>query len=200
MQKIAIITGGTGYLGSALAAELNRKGWVVAKFSRSSKDFPCDVGDRVSVQKAVQKVVDAYGTVTAVIHAASPRLERVVPTQASRDSIASHQAVAVAGVRNIFTAVQPHMKKEGIFIGITTDAVTSPDVLPLGNYVAAKREMEKFLQEQTATFKIMPFRIGFLPGGLNADLPEFARTFFAAKSEPLDSVVKRIVDLCESAI
>lgn len=198
MQKVVLITGGTGYVGSAIAKELEHRGWFVAKLSRSSIDFPCDVTDRASVQRAVQKVVDTHKVVTAVIHASSPPLERVSPAQASRQSVELHTAVAVEGIRNLFNATQSYIPKEGIFIGITTDATKSPSTLALGGYVKAKRTMEEFLQKQIAPFRVCTFSIGFLPGGLNSDLPEQARTFFAAKSESIERVAERIADLCES--
>ena len=200
MQNVALITGGTGYLGSAIVTELERSGWFVAKLSRSSKEFPCDVTDAQSVREAVQKVLQVHGALTAVIHAATPPLERVPSAQASRGSVEQHRAVAVAGAQNLFNAVQAHMKKNGIFIGITTEATKSSGTLALGGYIDAKRAMEDFLKTQKAPFMVRAYSIGFLPGGLNADLPEYARAFFAARSEPLESVVQNIVALCTSVI
>ncbi len=195
-KKLALITGGNGYLGTAITKELVSRGWEVASLSRSSKQFPCDVTDAVSVQNAVQKAVRAFGPICAAIHAAAAPLERIAKDEATADSIEKEKSVAVTGAKNLFEAIAPHILTCGVFIAITSDATKSAGELKMGGYIDAKKEMEAFVHGLHAPFRTELCSIGFLPGGLNSDLPEQVRSFFAAKSKPLEQVATEIADLC----
>jgi NAD(P)-dependent dehydrogenase (short-subunit alcohol dehydrogenase family) len=196
-NKLAIITGGNGYLGRAVTKELQSRGWEVAVLSRSSMEFACDVTDVLSIKNAVEKVVRQFGPITAAIHAAALPLERVVKADASSRDLQNQNAVSVTGAKNLYDAVLPHMEPAGIFVAITSDATKNDNDLKMGAYVDAKREMEQFVKNLQAPFRTELFSVGFLPGGLNNDLPEQVRTFFGAKSKPVEEVAKEIANLCE---
>jgi len=201
--KIAIITGGSGYLGRAVTAQLRERAWVVISLARSeiSGEFQCDVSDADSVRTAISHIMAKYGHIHAVIHAASPKLERVPTEKASAKSAGEHMQVALDGARNLLDIAGAHIANGGVFIGVTTSAVRAAKPPAMGGYVAAKQAMEEFLKERAEIekrFRILTFEVGFLPGGLNGDLPKLALEMFSKKSESVESVAKRIADICES--
>src|SRR6266481_7144820 len=106
-NNLVLITGGTGYLGTAVTRELQKRGYTVAALSRNAPDFSCDVTDFSSVNLAVEKAVAKYGAIKAVIHAAAPKLERVPSVEASAQSARQQHAVALLGAKNLYEAAKP---------------------------------------------------------------------------------------------
>lgn len=198
--KLALITGGTGYLGTAITKELVQRGYDVVQLSRSSAEYPCDITNPSEVRAAVARAVERFGPIDAVIHAASAPIERVARTEASAQDIEAQRSVAVVGAQNLYEAVAPHMQAGGTFVAITSDATKSTGELKMGSYAEAKREMEAYVDSLHAPFRTLIYSVGFLPGGLNDDLPEQVRDFFAAKSKPLEEVAVEIADLVQNSV
>lgn len=72
-QKVAVIAGGTGGLGSALRSELEAKGCVVVTISRAqtgeSSHITADLRSPDATANAISEVVARHGTVDIVINA-----------------------------------------------------------------------------------------------------------------------------------
>jgi cyclic-di-GMP-binding biofilm dispersal mediator protein len=72
-QKVAIIAGGTGGLGSALRVELEARGCVVVTISRSHTSSPthitADLRSPEAATAAIANIVAQYGSVDIVINA-----------------------------------------------------------------------------------------------------------------------------------
>ncbi len=83
-KKIAVVTGGSGAIGSAIIAGLEEQGACavsldVARPAVAEARFQaCDVRDDGSVASAIAKVQDSYGRLDLVVHAAGVSREAVV--------------------------------------------------------------------------------------------------------------------------
>jgi 3-oxoacyl-[acyl-carrier protein] reductase len=83
-NKIAVVTGGSGAIGSAIIAGLEQQGACavsldVAPPAAGSAPFQvCDVRDDASVASAIAKVQQTYGRLDLVVHAAGVSREAVV--------------------------------------------------------------------------------------------------------------------------
>lgn len=83
-NQIAVVTGGSGAIGSAIIAGLERQGACavsldVARPAAAAAPFQaCDVRDDGSVASAIAKVQQTYGRLDLVVHAAGVSREAVV--------------------------------------------------------------------------------------------------------------------------
>lgn len=82
--KIAVVTGGSGAIGSSIASSLQAMGAqafsldMVAPVDHRVPWIQCDVRDDVSVSNAVREVVARYGTIDIAVHAAGVSRDAVV--------------------------------------------------------------------------------------------------------------------------
>lgn len=82
MSKVAVITGGGGGIGQAVAVALSENGWTcvvagrtlsnldetVSKLAAPGKAIACDVADAVQVEQLFAKTVEAFGSVDLVFN------------------------------------------------------------------------------------------------------------------------------------
>jgi len=187
-RPIAVISGGTGYIGSAIVEALTTAGWEAVALSRSASEgsYVCDVTDEKAVRAAIATIA-ARGTIRACIHAAAAPLERLPVHTISAGSFDSAMDTSVRAAFLLAKEAIPLMPKDSAFIGITTQAIEPGAVQPSGAYLPAKYALRGFLRALSAETKNTGVRVyavapGFLPGGLNRDLPQQMQDFFASKS------------------
>ena len=190
-KPLAVISGGTGYIGSAIVAELRKNGWQAIALSQdavpTNEVYTCDVTNEKEVHECIADIVDTYGPLSALIHAASPSLERIPLLSVST---VSFDAALNTNVRAAFLLAKeaiPHMQKGAAFIGITTHAIEPGTLQPHGAYIPAKYALRGFLRALAAETGESGIRVyavapGFLPGGLNKDIPQPIQDFLANKS------------------
>jgi NAD(P)-dependent dehydrogenase (short-subunit alcohol dehydrogenase family) len=81
-NKIAVVTGGSGAIGSAIVAGLEQQGACAVSLDltrpAASPFQACDVRDDVSVASAIASVKDTYGRIDLLVHAAGVSREAVV--------------------------------------------------------------------------------------------------------------------------
>jgi NAD(P)-dependent dehydrogenase (short-subunit alcohol dehydrogenase family) len=81
-NKIAVVTGGSGAIGSAIVAGLEQQGACAVSLDlarpAAAPFQACDVWDDGSVASAIAKVQDTYGRLDLVVHAAGVSREAVV--------------------------------------------------------------------------------------------------------------------------
>src|ERR1700761_4827352 len=65
--RVALIPGGNGYIGAAIADSLRAEGVKVLTASRSGGDFSLDVEDDAAVRSAVEAVVAEHGSLDIVV-------------------------------------------------------------------------------------------------------------------------------------
>ncbi len=204
-KSLAVVSGGTGYLGTAIATELKNAGWRVVSLSKSASKsndevYTCDIANEKDVREAIASITKIHGPLSACIHAASPPLERIpilsVPT-------ASFDAALNTNARAAFLLAREmaeHMAENAVFIGITTHAIEPGTLQPHGAYIPAKYALRGFLRALSAETKKSGIRVyavapGFLPGGLNKGIPKTIQDFFARKSGTDSESPKEIATL-----
>lgn len=205
-KPLAIISGGTGYLGSAVASCLKEKGWIVASIGRSDTtdplSFRSDITDEAEVQKTVTTIVDSYGPIDACIHAAAVPVDAKTPVLSLPAGSFDEQInIAVRGAFLLAKSAIPHMKEGSAFIGVTS-ALIEPDVAlsRMGSYVTAKYALRGFLRTLASEVSVQKVRVyavapGFLPGGLNKGIPEAILKFLGKKSGAGDSTAEEVAEV-----
>ncbi|KKW46325.1 MAG: Glucose 1-dehydrogenase 1 [Parcubacteria group bacterium GW2011_GWB1_57_6] len=191
-DPLAIISGGTGYLGTTIVAELKEAGWSVVSLSKNTSEssaevYTCDVTDEKDVQAVIAKIVAAHGPISACIHAASPSLERLPVLSISAESFDVTMHTNVRAAFLLAKETVKHMPEGSAYIGVTTQAIEPGMLQPSGAYIPAKYALRGFLRVLSAETKQLGIRVfavspSFLPGGLNDDLPQNVQDFLANKS------------------
>lgn len=207
-KSIAIVTGGSGYIGSAIVAELTQQGWRVITLSRTATPdgIVCDITDPRAMHVAVDTIIKTEkGVLRACIHAAAAPLERKEIMSISPKSFAATVDTALTGAFLFATEAIPHMASGSVFIGITTKAIEpGASHASLGAYVVAKQALRSFLRLLSTELAPKGVRVyavapGFLPGGLNRDMPQAVLDLLASKQDVDASpeyVAKLITDIC----
>lgn len=200
MTKLALITGGSGYIGGAIAARFAQRGYEPVSLSRKSGG---DITDESYVQKAVADAVAKYGPVHACVHAAAVPLERKPLLTIDPASFDKEIAVAAKGAYLLARVALPHMAPDAAFVGITSEAIEPGEpAAAMGAYMPAKYALRGVLRSITAQWpRVYAVAPGFLPGGLNNDLPQAVREMFAKKydSPAPEDIAALIVELCEGS-
>ena len=208
-KQLAIISGGDGYLGSALCVALERAGWVVAILARHAPTvgkllFQCDITNEKEVSTAIETITKAHGHIDACIHAAAAlSVGKIDLLATSAESFDKPIAVAARGAFVFAKAAMPHMKKDSAFIGITSTLIEPGVSAPrLGSYIASKYALRGFLRTLSAEKMSQGIRVyavapGFMPGGLNKDLPEAVLKMLASKSGAGETIVEDVAAVIE---
>jgi NAD(P)-dependent dehydrogenase (short-subunit alcohol dehydrogenase family) len=68
-QRIVVVTGATGALGTAVTQVFRDSGDTVVAVSRSSPDFPADLTDAAQVEAVLNRILERYGTIDVLAHA-----------------------------------------------------------------------------------------------------------------------------------
>ena len=204
-ERIIVISGGSGFVGSAISLELITKGWKVVSLALSKKEIPgidvyeCDICDASSVRQAIAEIT-AKGKLYACIHAAASPAVRKPLLSLSTGEFRADIDIALIGAFNLAKETLQHMQTNGAFIGITTASLE--DKVPtksVGSYIPAKAGLRGFLRTlaqeiQSDNLRVNAIAPGFIPNGLNRDLPEAIRSFIAKKVDPENSTLRQIVE------
>lgn len=196
--KAVVLTGGTGYLGSALAQALVNHGYVPIVLSRGEARAPitgasyitADLSSAESLQHAAEVVQGRYTSVAALLHAAAAPLMRKPLLTLSTAQVTDQFAPQTFGAFNFFKAFVPLVKTGGHLIGITTTAIEpGAPYAPRGAYIPAKsalRGMLRTLTSECQDLSVCALAPAFMPGGLNGDMPEAVIELLTKKSAPED--------------
>ena len=118
MNKIAIVTGGSGGIGRCTAQELKKAGCTVYEFSRREKSaegiihLSVDVTDEAQVRDAVEEVVRREGRIDILVNNAGFGISGAAEYTASADAHAQLE-LNLFGTDNMTRAVLPHMRAQG---------------------------------------------------------------------------------------
>jgi 3-oxoacyl-[acyl-carrier protein] reductase len=114
-EKVAIVTGGSGAIGAAILASLQRAGAAgvsldVAPAANGAEFVQCDVREEASVAAAVEEVVRRHGRVDIAVHAAGISRDAVVwkLSAADWDQV---QSVNLRGAFLLIRNVVPKMRQ-----------------------------------------------------------------------------------------
>ena len=204
-KPLAIVSGGGGYVGSAIRATLERSGWdVVSLGIRASDDdrvYECDVTNEQQVEDIIKKITRQYGQVCACIHAAAMPIDNRPLLEIDIESFEMSIKIAVRGAFLLAKFVVPHMKAGSAFIGVTTKLIEPEATLPpTGSHITAKYALRGFLRTLASEMQRKHIRVyavapGFLPGGLNRGVSLAMIDFLATKSGIGSASVEAVADL-----
>ena len=196
INKVAIIAGGTGGIGSAIAKRLAEGAYQVVVLYKNTlareansfisalpgsghKILSCDVTDFAAVERAIRSVAEEKGRIDACIYSVIDKLVRKKITELDSASFQFQFESAVFGGFNLFKSVAPIMQRQsqGRIIGVTSAALEpNADTGRMGAYVPAKYALRGLLREFAR--ELAPYGItvnavapGFVPTALNEDLP-----------------------------
>lgn len=122
-DKRALVAGGTGRVGAAVAARLEQDGWSVVAAGRADGDLSAADGARRLVQRAVEEL----GGLDLVVHAAA---DGFTPKPVEEVTEADWDAAAGATAKGTFFLAQsslPHLRESrGVLIVIEDVAAYQP--------------------------------------------------------------------------
>lgn len=223
-NKIAVITGATGYLGSEIASTLASAGMRIALLHRGSPEadtilralpgeghraYQCDLANTEAVTEIFVSIEKEMGAAYACIHAAGNRPDRKQLTQSSVQDIRKQFEANSMTSFNFLTAAATCLRqqKEGVLIGVTTIGVAVTEATRLlGGYIPAKfavQGMLAMLKEELKVYGVRVYSVapGFLEGGMNDDIPAAFVEMARAKSKTgayttKEEVAQTILSLC----
>lgn len=196
---LAIITGGSGYLGSSMASSFKKAGWEVFVLSRETG---CDITDSSQVETKLSTLGER--PISACIHAAAAPPTSKKISELEPNIFAEEMRTAVVGAANVLRHALPRMNEESVFIGITTKLI-EPNITsgPLGGYLSTKYALRGFLRtiaQEEKRLRVYAVAPGYMPGGLNSKVPQTILSFLAQKSgagqTSAEEVSELIVKLC----
>ncbi len=114
-DRVALVVGGTGYIGSAIAERLAAEGANVLTASRSgSGDITLDAHDPAAVESAVAKILDEHGRLDIVVVTAAPSAGTIDPARLDDAELVAEQVDAKAlSFLRVAKAVLPGMRAAG---------------------------------------------------------------------------------------
>lgn len=122
-DRVALVVGGTGFIGSAVADTLRAEGATVVTAARGGgADVVLDASDDTSIERALARVLDEHGRLDAVVVTAAPAAQTLDQSRLD-DPVQVAEAVegkAMAFLR-VANAVIPTMREAGFgrIVGIS---------------------------------------------------------------------------------
>jgi NAD(P)-dependent dehydrogenase (short-subunit alcohol dehydrogenase family) len=112
--RVALVVGGTGYIGAAVADRLRREGATVVTASRSGGDVRIDATDPASVEAGVAGVVREHGRLDVLVVTAAPPAGTLDPaTLSDPDVVLEGVAAKAMTFLRLALAVLPGMREAG---------------------------------------------------------------------------------------
>ncbi|CNE54832.1 dehydrogenase of uncharacterised specificity%2C short-chain alcohol dehydrogenase like protein [Mycobacterium tuberculosis] len=151
-QRVAVVTGGAGAIGSAIVAALRASGHRTAVLDRSG-GIACDLSSASSTRAAAAEVLARYGRCDVLVHCAG-YLDPMPPAEFDLDRWRALMAVNVEASLWLARAFAPGMADRGFgrIILISSDGQwfpPSPEFLP---YVTSKAALLGLMRALAVTY------------------------------------------------
>ena len=204
LKKVALVTGGSGYVGDSILQALSSSNWHVINISRTFSSCPgienvvCNCADENEVRDAVQQIVRTHPTISAFIHAAAAPIVRASILDTTAEQFDSQFEVSVRGLYLIMRELRQHMEEGAACIGITTRSIEPNEKTErrIGAYLASKQAERALLRSLAAELephiRVYAVAPGFMPGGLNSDLPEGVRAILGRQRDGTPGSAKQV--------
>jgi len=226
INRIAVISGSTGYAGSSIARKLASDGMRIAMlYHRASQKavegllaglpgsghdaYRCDIEDEAQVVNTLKSIESDLGDIYACVHAAGEQPKRKQLLLSSVEDLRDQFRLNVFGSFNFLSACALRLKEHGrgVMIGITTAGVVVPSAArSLGAYIPAKYALQGLLavlKEELKPYGIRVYSVapGFMHGGMNSDIPKAFADMVREKSPTktlitADDIADKISFLC----
>lgn len=155
--RVAIVTGGSGGIGTAIIAALEAAGATVVNLDVSAAALECDVRDDASVASAIARVAQEHGRIDIAVHAAGVSREGVV-WKLSVDDWDLIQSVNLRGAFLLMRHVIPMMRRDGGRIVLIGSINGSRGKFGTSAYAASKAGLiglAKSVSRETGRFGIL---------------------------------------------
>ena len=205
-NKVALVVGGSGGIGSAVCLALAAAGFDIAvhyyKDADSARDvaekvrkqgrkaflFNGDITDRSAVKSMVEGVVRRFSTVSTLVNCSTVKIAPIKFSDLDWHDIELHFNNQIRGSFNLTSAIVPHMEKEryGKIVHIDTQYVDSPTPHMLA-YITAKSALRGFTKSIAYDLAAKGIRVNMVSPGMTntdqiADVPERIRLVTAANT------------------
>lgn len=227
-KKVCVISGGTGYVGSAVAKKLSEEGMTVAVLYNFSSDedveslmntlhgeshraYRCNLLNEEEVLSTINKIEKELGTLYACIHTAGTKPKRKPFFLSTEEELREQLKGNTLAGFNFISACARRLKeyKHGIIIGITTIGVLKSEATKtLGAYIPTKYALQGILtavREEMTPHGINVYSIapGFMEGGMNDDIPKSFVEIIKSKSPnnkiaTADDIALVIYNICNN--
>jgi NAD(P)-dependent dehydrogenase (short-subunit alcohol dehydrogenase family) len=112
--RVAVVVGGTGYIGAAVTDRLRQEGATVLTASRSGSDLRIDAADPASVEVGLAEVVREHGHLDVLVVTAAPSAATLDPsTLSDPDVVLDGVAAKAMTFLRLARAVLPGMRDAG---------------------------------------------------------------------------------------
>ncbi|WP_405216403.1 SDR family oxidoreductase [Agrococcus sp. Ld7] len=191
-DHVTLIVGGTGLIGSAVAATARAEGAIVITAARGEgADVQLDAGDDRSVQQAIERVIERHGRIDALVVAAAPAAQTLDPARAN-DPAQVAQAIddkAMTFLR-LANAVIPAMRRAGSgrIVG-----VSGQNALLTGNITGAVRNAALIIAAESLADDLAG--TGVAVNVVNPGPVTAAASAEVAPGKPGDSTPQQVADL-----
>lgn len=172
--RVAVVTGGSGGIGSAILEALRNAGAKAVNLDVSAADIVCDVRDDASVANAIAQVIETYERIDIVVHAAGIARDAVVWKLSVDDWDLVH-AVNLRGAFLLARHAVPAMRNNGGRIILIGSINGSRGKFGTSAYAASKAGLigfAKSIAKETGRFGILVNVIE--PGWVRTPLTEAA--------------------------
>jgi short-subunit dehydrogenase len=224
-RKVAVITGGSGGIGAALARQLGGKGWTLVLAARREAELQCvadelggetlvvpaDVTDRAQVERIRDRALERFGHVDVWVNNAGRGIDRHVLDLTDGD-IDEMMTINVKSALYGMQAIVPHFRERGRghLVNVSSFLGRVPGAAQRSAYSAAKA----FLNSLTTNLR-MDLRAGFPGIHVSTVMPGIVATDFARNAvgappsapgsgtmqpQPVDDAAARIVHLIENPV
>ncbi len=180
-QKVILILGGTGSIGSCIADALEQQGVLVVRHGRNGS-YAYDVSNEQDTNAAhvfVEKIIQEFGRIDAVVNSLSSSRQIARFEKKTWHDFLGHLHVQLKAAVEIERNVIHYMKKQGKgkIVHVLTSAVMGTPPASMSDYVTAKyamlgltKAMAKELGRDHITVNaVSP---GFIKNKFNSKLPE----------------------------
>jgi pteridine reductase len=130
----ALVTGGTGRLGSAIAGRLQREGWTVLAAGRADGDLSTAAGAHALVARAAGEL----GGLDLVVHAASDGFEPHRVDEVSEEGWDAALGATAKGSFFVTQAAAPHLRESGGVVVLIEDVAAYEPWPAFAPHCAAK--------------------------------------------------------------
>ena len=188
-NRVAVITGGAGAIGSAVASALRGSGHQTVVLDRTG-DVICDLSSEQSTRQAAAQVLDRYGRCDVLVHCAAA-FGMGDLAHVDLATLRLTQAVNVESPILLAQAFAPGMARRGFgrIIFITSDTVWAPPAPVLLPYVASKGALLGVMRTLAVTLGPDAIAVSAVAPGLTDTPP--ARAFNT--DEVFDATIARQV-------
>jgi NAD(P)-dependent dehydrogenase (short-subunit alcohol dehydrogenase family) len=137
--RVAVVTGGAGAIGGAIAEALRAGGHQVVVLDRADADVACDLSEAEAVRGAAAAILAEHGRVDVLVHAAAA-FDRAALADLDLDAWRGVQAVNVEAAVLLAQAFAPGMAANGSgrIVHVVSDTVWDPPAPDMLAYVTSK--------------------------------------------------------------